>query len=160
MEIILLGIYSFIVWLIFKKFKLLPWNITSQVIVMTIPIIGLTILILMLNIVAPSSHDVRVMNYTVQIIPRVTGRVISVPIEPNRPIKKGDVLFKIDPVPFELRVKVAEAKLVDARARLAGAGAYERELKDQVKAAASKTKALEARIPEFTAKISSADAYE
>ena len=42
MELILLIIYSVIVWLIFFKFKLLPWNITSQVIVVTIPIIALT----------------------------------------------------------------------------------------------------------------------
>ena len=46
MEAILLGIYAFFVWLIFFKFKWLPWNIVSQVIVITLPIIGLTILIL------------------------------------------------------------------------------------------------------------------
>src|SRR6185295_3759292 len=102
MEVLLLGIYSFFVWLIFFKFKWLPWNITSQVIVVTLPIIFLTALILILNIVAPSSHDVRVINYVVQVVPRVTGRVIEVPVEPNRPVKKGDVLFKIDPVPFQI----------------------------------------------------------
>jgi uncharacterized membrane protein (DUF485 family) len=53
MEILLLGIYSFFIWLIFFKFKWLPWNITSQVIVITLPIIALTMLILFLNIVAP-----------------------------------------------------------------------------------------------------------
>ena len=53
MEILLLGIYSFFVWLIFFKYKLLPWNFVSQVIVVTIPIVGLTLLILLLNIVAP-----------------------------------------------------------------------------------------------------------
>ena len=31
MEAILLAIYSFFVWLIFIKFKWLPWNTTSQV---------------------------------------------------------------------------------------------------------------------------------
>jgi hypothetical protein len=70
MEILLLGIYSFFVWLIFFKFKWLPWNIVSQVIVITLPIIGLTMMILLLNIVAPSSSDVRVINYVVQIVPR------------------------------------------------------------------------------------------
>ena len=55
MELILLGIYSFFVWLIFFKFKWLPWNIVSQVIVITLPIIGIAVLILILNIVAPSS---------------------------------------------------------------------------------------------------------
>ena len=62
MEILLLGIYAFFVWLIFFKFRLLPWNIISQVISFTIPVVGLTVLILMLNIVAPSSADVRVIN--------------------------------------------------------------------------------------------------
>ena len=118
MEIILLGIYSFFVWLIFFKKKWLPWNITSQVIVVTIPIVALTILILFMNIVAPSSHDVRAKNYVIPIVPRVTGQVTEVPIEPNRPIKKGDVLFKIDPVPFEAAVKAAEATLDEARRRI------------------------------------------
>src|SRR6187551_2015768 len=118
MEIILLGIYSFFVWLIFFKFKLLPWNIVSQVIVITLPIFGLTALILFLNIFAPSSHDVRVINYVVPVVPRVTGRVTEVPVEPNRPIKKGDVLFKIDPVPFEAASKAAEATLQGAKDQL------------------------------------------
>jgi multidrug resistance efflux pump len=118
MELILLIIYSVIVWLIFFKFKLLPWNITSQVIVFTIPIIALTILILFMNICAPSSSDVRAQNYVIPIVPRVTGQVTEVPIEPNRPIKKGDVLFKIDPVPFEAAEKAAEATLRGAQDQL------------------------------------------
>jgi multidrug resistance efflux pump len=118
MELILLIIYSVIVWLIFFKFKLLPWNITSQVIVVTIPIIALTILILFMNICAPSSSDVRAQNYVIPIVPRVTGQVTEVPIEPNRPIKKGDVLFKIDPVPFEAGEKAAEATLRGAQDQL------------------------------------------
>jgi multidrug resistance efflux pump len=118
MELILLIIYSVIVWLIFFKFKLLPWNITSQVIVVTIPIIMLTVLVLFMNICAPSSSDVRAQNYVIPIVPRVTGQVTDVPIEPNRPIKKGDVLFKIDPVPFEAASKAAEATLQGAKDQL------------------------------------------
>ncbi|HEY4257535.1 MAG TPA: biotin/lipoyl-binding protein [Candidatus Udaeobacter sp.] len=118
MELILLIIYSVIVWLIFFKFKLLPWNITSQVIVVTIPIFALTVLILFMNIVCPSSSDVRAQNYVIPIVPRVTGQVTEVPIEPNRPIKKGDVLFKIDPVPFEAAEKAAEATLRGAQDQL------------------------------------------
>jgi len=118
MEIILLLIYSFFVWLIFFKFKWLPWNIVSQVIVVTIPIIALAMIILFMNIVAPSSSDVRAQNYVIPIVPRVTGQVTEVPIEPNRPIKKGDVLFKIDPVPFEAAVNAAEATLRGAKDQL------------------------------------------
>src|SRR6266704_3213377 len=118
MEALLLGIYAFFVWLIFIKKKWLPWNLTSQVIVVTIPIVALTILILFLNIVAPSSHDVRAMNYVIPIVPRVPGQVTEVPIEPNRPINKGAVLFKIDPVPFDAAAKAAEATLQGAKDQL------------------------------------------
>ena len=146
MEILLLLIYSFFVWLIFFKFKWLPWNITSQVIVVTIPIIALTILILMLNIGAPSSHDVRVINYSVQIVPRVTGRVIEVPVEPNRPVKKGDVLFRIDPVPFQLKVKAAQANVEQLRAKLIGNRANQRSYEEQLKETTSKKSALMAKL--------------
>src|SRR6187455_870401 len=118
MEILLLLIYSFFVWLIFFKFKWLPWNFISQVVVITIPIVGLVVLILLLNIVAPSSHDVRVINYVVPINPPVRGLVTEVPIEPNRPIKKGDVLFKVDPTPYEIAVKNAEANIQNLRKQL------------------------------------------
>jgi multidrug resistance efflux pump len=146
MEILLLLIYSFFVWLIFFKFKWLPWNIISQVIVATLPIIGLTVLILFMNIVAPSSHDVRAMNYVIPIVPRVSGQVTEVPIEPNRPIAKGDVLFKIDPVPFREAVNAAEARLAELKVGLITAQAYQRGLDDELKNAQAMTQALVARI--------------
>lgn len=146
MEIILLGIYSFFVWLIFFKFTLLPWNFTSQVITVTLPIVGLIVLFLFLNIVAPASDDVRAMNYVVPIVPRVTGTVTEVPIEPNRPIKKGDVLFKIDPVPFQAAAKAAEAKLAEMKVGLVSAQAYQRGLDDELKNAQASTQSIVARL--------------
>lgn len=118
MEILLLLIYAFFVWLIFFKLKLLPWNFVSQAIVIVLPFIMLGVLLLLLNVVAPSSHDVRAINYVVQIVPQVRGRVIEVPVEPNRPVKKGEVLFRIDPTPFALEVKRIQAQLALAETRL------------------------------------------
>src|SRR6185295_8724187 len=146
MEILLLGIYSFFVWLIFFKFKWLPWNIVSQVIVITLPIIGLTALILLLNIVAPSSHDVRVVNYVVPINPPVRGLVTEVPIEPNRPVKKGDVLFKVDSTPFEIAVKSYEAQVNQLRVQLITAEASSRGLQEQLKGATGQKEALAAKL--------------
>jgi multidrug resistance efflux pump len=114
MELILLGIYAAVVWFIFIKMKWLPWNTVSQVIVVIIPIVALTGLILTLNVVAPSSADVRVIKYVVNIVPQVKGRVTEVPVEPNRPVKKGDVLFRIDPTPYQLQVAALEAQLANA----------------------------------------------
>lgn len=146
MEILLLLIYSFFVWLIFFKFKWLPWNFISQVIVVTIPLVALTVLILLLNIVAPSSHDVRVVNYVVPINPPVRGLVIEVPIEPNRPIKKGDVLFKVDPKPFEISVQNFEAQIVQLRAQLLTAQTSSRNLEEQLKAATGEKGAIESKL--------------
>src|SRR5881397_3992961 len=132
MEVILLGIYGFFVWLIFYKFKWLPMNFTAAVITITLPIVAMMALFLLLNIAAPATDDVRAMNYVIPVVPRITGQVTEVPIQPNRPIKKGDVLFKIDPVPFEAAVKAAEATLRGA--------------KDQLNNAANKKAALTPRI--------------
>lgn len=146
MEILLLGIYSIFVWLIFFKFKWLPWNIVSQVIVITLPIVGLTVMILLLNIVAPSSHDVRVVNYVVPINPPVRGLVTEVPIEPNRPIKRGDVLFKVDPTPYEIAVQNCQAQIAQLKVQLVTAEATSRNLQEQLKSAAGQKEALESKL--------------
>ena len=118
MDILLLGIYAFFVWLIFIKFKWLPWNITSQVIVVTIPIVALTVMILTLNVVAPSSAKLRVFKYTIPIVSQVRGRVLEVPVEEgNRLVQKGDVLFRIDPTPYQLDVDNLEAQLAHRAGR-------------------------------------------
>ena len=116
MDALILGLYAFFVWLIFFKFKWLPWNTTSMVIVITIPVVALTMMILLLNVFAPSSADVRVIKPVVNVVPQVGGRVLEVPVEPNRLVKKGEVLFKIDPTPYELAVKGLEAQLANAEA--------------------------------------------
>ncbi|MFM1942580.1 MAG: hypothetical protein RI897_1562 [Verrucomicrobiota bacterium] len=146
MEILLLGIYSFVVWLIFFKFKWLPWNIVSQVVTITLPIIGLTVLILLLNIVAPSSHDVRVVNYVIPINAPVRGLVTEVPVEPNRPIKKGDVLFKIDPTPYEIAVSNYEAQISRLKVQLITAEASARNLEESLKGVTGQKAALESRL--------------
>ena len=140
MEILLLGIYSFFVWLIFIKFKWLPWNTTSQVTVAIIPIVALTALILVLNVVAPSSADVRVFKYTVPIVSQVRGRVTEVPVEEgNRLVKKGDVLFRVDPTPYQLTVNSLKAQLV-------GAEGSNEQMREQLKSAIGATAALRTRI--------------
>jgi multidrug resistance efflux pump len=96
------------------------------------------VLILTLNVVAPSSPDVRVIKYVVQILPQVRGRVIEVPIEGNRLYRKGDVLFRIDATPYELDVKSLQAQLADAEGQA-------NQLREQLKTAAGNTGALRAK---------------
>src|SRR5688500_16195613 len=147
MEILLLGIYSFFVWLIFIKLKWLPWNIATQVTAVIIPIVGLGATILLLNIFAPSSSDLRVVKYSVPIVSQVRGRVIEVPVEEgNRLVKTGEVLFRIDPTPYQLEVKTLEAQLV-------GMQGSQRELQEQATGAEAKIAESQNRAREISARL-------
>ena len=63
--------------------------------------------------------DLRVFGAVIPIVPRVTGRVIEIPVTPNTPVKKGDVLLRIDPEPYEFQVKKLEAALANAGVNVA-----------------------------------------
>jgi multidrug resistance efflux pump len=150
MELILLAIYSFIVWLIFFKFKLLPWTFVSQIVVITIPIVGIAVLILVLNVVAPSSSDVRVINYVVQVVPQVTGQIVEVPVQDNQEVKKGDVLFRIDSVPFVLRVQQLEAQLANVRGVVGQVGSDLRQAQETTASLRVQLGLAELRVTQYT----------
>jgi multidrug resistance efflux pump len=160
MEILLLGIYSFFVWLIFIKLKLLPWTTPWKVGVAIFPVVMIAALLLLLNIFAPTTTDVRVVNYVVPIVSQVRGRVVEVPVENNRPVKKNDVLFRIDPTPFQNEVHSLEARLAseeakvgadrarleEVQARLTDARSIERQLHEQLNEATGQVTTLSASL--------------
>ena len=74
------------------------WKL-SPVIVLVLLMIGL---FLPMGWGAPTGPALIVRN-SVPIVPDVAGEVIDVPVEPNRPLKAGDMLFKIDPAPSRRR---------------------------------------------------------
>jgi multidrug efflux system membrane fusion protein len=55
----------------------------------------------------------------VEVRPRVSGYIASVAFTPGREVKEGDVLFTIDPRPYEAELKRAKAELARARTQLA-----------------------------------------
>jgi RND family efflux transporter MFP subunit len=63
--------------------------------------------------------DALVVRNSVAIVPSVAGDVIEVPVEANAALKEGDVLFRIDSVPYEAQVKAIEAQLKLSDLRLA-----------------------------------------
>ena len=56
--------------------------------------------------------------YSVAITPNVTGEVVDVPVEPNVPLKQGDVLFRIDPTQYQAALDGLRAQLSLAEIRL------------------------------------------
>jgi multidrug resistance efflux pump len=63
----------------------------------------------------PWTRDGLVRAQVVQIIPRISGALVRVPIENNQPVKKGDLLFEIDPSTFQATVNLARAQLDNMR---------------------------------------------
>jgi multidrug resistance efflux pump len=71
----------------------------------------------------PFTTQARVNAFVVPIAPKVAGEVLSVDVRSNQAVKKGDLLARIDPVPYELAVAAAEAQLALTRQSLKVSGA-------------------------------------
>ncbi len=114
MELLLLLTYAGIAIAIFKIFRI-PANAFT---LLTAVLGGLALigaLLLGMNYNHPFSNQGRFYFTTTPIVPTVGGRVVEVPVQPNVPIKAGDVLFRIEPERYENAVKAKEAALADAK---------------------------------------------
>ena len=117
MIVVLLNVYLVLLFIL-VKLAIVPFNLfwkISPVIVLLGLIVGLFI---PMGWGAPSG-PVLVIRHSVQIVPNVAGEVIEVSVEPNKPIKANDVLFRIDPAPFQAQVGAIEAQLRFQELRLA-----------------------------------------
>jgi multidrug efflux system membrane fusion protein len=66
----------------------------------------------------PSTDDATIDADIVHMAPAVGGRVIHLAVHENELVRKGDLLFQLDPVPYQLAVNQAAANLDLARATL------------------------------------------
>ena len=153
MEVLLLGIYAFFVWLIFIKLKWLPWTTPWKVAVAIFPVIAIAAMLLLLNISAPTTSDVRVVKYVVPVVSQVRGRVIDVPVENNRPVKKNAVLFKVDPTPYQNEVHSLEARLVSEEAKVGADRAKLAEVQARLTDAQSSERQLQEQLNQATGEI-------
>ena len=114
MDLLLILTYTSICVVIFKVFNipLTKWTVPTAVLG-GIVLIGA--LIFLMNYNHPYSEISREYFATTPIVPAVTGTVVEVPVSPMSMLKKGDVLFKIDPIPFQNKVDSLTALIVLAR---------------------------------------------
>jgi membrane fusion protein, multidrug efflux system len=66
--------------------------------------------------VKPGTDDATIDGEVVHVAPLVGGRIIKLAVHENQFVHKGDLLFRIDPVPYQINVAAAEANLDVARA--------------------------------------------
>ena len=62
-----------------------------------------------------TTDDAYVGAQKVLITPDISGKIVKVAVKEGQTVSTGDVLFQIDPVPFQLAVSQARAKLDDAK---------------------------------------------
>ncbi|MEE7451208.1 RND transporter [Methylobacterium radiotolerans] len=79
--------------------------------------VGLAYLAFLYYAYTPWTRDGRVRVYTVQVAPEVSGTVVAVRVRDNQFVRKGDVLFTIDPGTFRNAVTQAEGALASAKAQ-------------------------------------------
>ena len=62
-----------------------------------------------------TTDDAYVGAQKVLITPDISGKIVKVAVKEGQTVSTGDILFQIDPVPFQLAVSQARAKLDDAK---------------------------------------------
>jgi len=110
-------IYSSFYLLFFKKLKLFQESVRNISIFAGIGVVMIGTVVYAWWTFAPTTIDGRVFSYVIPIVPNVKGQVIEVPVEPLVAMKKGDVLYKIDPAPYQFAVDNLAASIDQARAQ-------------------------------------------
>jgi multidrug resistance efflux pump len=112
--IIILCLYLVALWLVFSKFKLVPWGWSAGTISLLIGGFILATFLALFNYLTPSAR-VTVTGRVVEVTPNVTGQIVAIPVRPNVPVRANDVLFQIDPAPFQYKVAQLQASLAGAK---------------------------------------------
>jgi multidrug resistance efflux pump len=120
MEILLTLTYVAICYAIFKLFRI-PVNQWTLATAALGGIFGLSLLFITMAYNHPFSTNARIYFTVTPVLPAVRGRVIEVPVEDNtnRHLEAGDVLFKIDPKPYQYTVEEKRAGLAEAESSVA-----------------------------------------
>ncbi len=136
MDILLILTYAAICIAIFKIFRIPinQWTVSTAVLGGIFLIAGL---ILLMSYNHPYSSDGRIYFTSAPVIPAVGGIVVDVPVKSDTPLKKGEVLFQIDPRPYQYAVDQKKASLAEAEQSV-------RQLKAAMDAADSAVVAAEA----------------
>ena len=106
--------YLSICVVIFRVFGI-PFNRWTVPTAITGGAVLVSSLILLINYTHPYSDSSKQYFVTTPIVPVVQGTVLSVDITANTRINKGDILFRIDPLPYQNKVAQLTAQIVTAK---------------------------------------------
>ncbi|MEH2513334.1 multidrug resistance efflux pump [Nitrobacteraceae bacterium AZCC 1564] len=112
--LIILCLYVIALWAIFVRFKLVRWGWVSGSVAVFVGALILATFLALFNYLTPAGR-LTVAGRVVEVTPNVSGQIIAIPAKPNVLLKTGDVLFQIDPAPFQYKVSQLQASLAAAR---------------------------------------------
>ncbi|MFZ7216995.1 HlyD family secretion protein [Avibacterium avium] len=112
MELLILVIYASLCVGIFKLFKI-PLNKWSVPTAILGGVVLLLSMLLVMNYNHPHTKQATQYYVSTPMIPNVSGKVIEVnPAKSSQMVHKGEVLFKLDPTPYQAVVNQRQAELV------------------------------------------------
>jgi multidrug efflux system membrane fusion protein len=120
----------------------------------------------------PRTDDANVRANFIEITAEVSGKLVALPVKDNALVKKGDLLFEIDPRPYEYALQQAlsdqealEQQIIDAKRKIASeksaveaANAAELNLKTGIKTAGSGVDVASASVNRAKANVAAAEA--
>src|SRR5271169_1205119 len=111
------------VYLVFFKLKWLKFSAGWGIVSFFFALHLFLIFVIGLRFVAPYSSNVKVVQHTIQLVPRLPEPtlVTAVLVKPDIPIKKGQPLFQFDRRPYEYQVRQVESQLEAASASITAA---------------------------------------
>ena len=131
--------------------------ITSAVILVVVAAVGWRYWDYVVN---PWTRNGQVMAQVIQITPRVTGPLVELPIVDNQFVKKGDLLFEIDPRTYESTLEGMEGLLAETKdeiealtAQVEATAATVEQYDAAIKRAIQKVKGKKARLVDYQAEL-------
>ena len=110
-------IYGSFYFLFFKKLKLFAESVRNISVFVGIGVVMIGAIVYAWWTFAPTTVDGRAFQYVIPIVPNVAGQVVEVPVQGTQVVDRGDVLFKIDPTPYQFTVDQLKASIAQAEAQ-------------------------------------------
>jgi|SRR6185312_7642802 len=120
----------------------------------------------------PQTDDAEVFANLIGVAPEVSGRIVNIPVHDNQEVKKGDVLFEIDPIPYLFALETAQSQqqALEAQIRdldrtigaqtsaIASAKANTKSAQARIESRQAATEAAQASVEEAKAELARAEA--
>ncbi len=148
---VLIIVYSMLMWIVFKVFRV-PVNKWTGTTAVLGGVVSIGFLLLMMGMYHPFTKEARIYTLTTPVLPTVKGRIIEVNVKTGDRIQKGDTLFRVDPEPFQYEVDRLEAELVLAQSNLEDA----QELLKKQFASPKDVERAQAEVDSLTAQLANA----